>query len=81
MASGFTLADAQEVPELEAMRAREASLDGLMVAPEGSLSTVREVKLSGAAVVAAVARRRGARVVAVSGAAGADRPGGADLVV
>lgn len=51
MASGFTLADAQEVPEMEAMRERDESLDGLLVAPDAALSMFPEVKLSGPSLV------------------------------
>ena len=51
MASGFTLADAQEVPEMEAMRERDESLDGLLVAPDAALSMFPEAKLSGPLLV------------------------------
>ncbi|AOY89962.1 tRNA pseudouridine(55) synthase TruB [Marinobacter salinus] len=51
MASGFTLANAHEVPELEAMRERGESLDGLLVAPDAALSMFPEVKLTGPSLV------------------------------
>jgi len=47
MASGFTLTDAHPVAELEAMRERGESLDGLLVAPDAALSMFPEQALSG----------------------------------
>ncbi|MBW4934431.1 tRNA pseudouridine(55) synthase TruB [Marinobacter sp. F4206] len=51
MASGFTLDNAHDVPELEAMRERGESLDGLLVAPDAALSMFPEVKLAGPSLV------------------------------
>lgn len=51
MASGFTLANAHAVSDLEAMRERDASLDGLLVAPDAALSMFPEHRLSGQALV------------------------------
>lgn len=51
MASGYTLADAHRVEELEAMRARGESLDGLLLAPDTALSMFPEIRLQGAALV------------------------------
>jgi tRNA pseudouridine55 synthase len=48
LAAGFTLSDAREVPELEAMRERGESLDGLLVAPDAALSMFPEAELAGA---------------------------------
>lgn len=51
MASGFTLADARDVKDLEAMREREESLDGLLVAPDAALSMFPEHRLAGPPLV------------------------------
>lgn len=51
MASGFTLANAHDVSELEAMRERGESLDGLLRAPDSALSMFPEVRLEGSAAV------------------------------
>ncbi|MBW0147471.1 tRNA pseudouridine(55) synthase TruB [Marinobacter arenosus] len=51
MASGFTLDNAHQVPELEAMRERGESLDGLLVAPDAALSMFPDVKLAGPSLV------------------------------
>ncbi|RBP33429.1 tRNA pseudouridine synthase B [Marinobacter pelagius] len=51
MASGFTLANAHDVSELEAMRERGESLDGLLQAPDSALSMFPEVRLEGSAAV------------------------------
>lgn len=51
MASGFTLANAHEVSELEAMRERGESLDGLLQAPDSALSMFPEVRLEGSAAL------------------------------
>ncbi len=51
MASGYTLADARKVPELEAKREAGESLDGLLLAPDSALSMFPEVQLEGAALV------------------------------
>ncbi|SNC64613.1 tRNA pseudouridine synthase B [Marinobacter sp. es.048] len=51
MASGFTLADAHAVSDLEAMRERDESLDGLLVAPDAALSMFPEHRLAGHALV------------------------------
>ncbi|MCG7198451.1 tRNA pseudouridine(55) synthase TruB [Marinobacter pelagius] len=51
MASGFTLANAHDVSELEAMRERGESLDGLLQAPDSALSMFPEVVLEGSAAV------------------------------
>ncbi|MFO7529408.1 MAG: tRNA pseudouridine(55) synthase TruB [Marinobacter sp.] len=51
MASGFTLANAHDVSELEAMRERGESLDGLLLAPDSALSMFPEVRLEGSAAV------------------------------
>ncbi|MBD3640507.1 MAG: tRNA pseudouridine(55) synthase TruB [Marinobacter sp.] len=51
MASGFTLANAHDVSELEAMRERGESLDGLLEAPDSALSMFPEVRLEGSAAV------------------------------
>jgi len=51
MASGFTLANAHDVSELEAMRERGESLDGLLEAPDSALSMFSEVRLEGSAAV------------------------------
>lgn len=54
MASGFTLADAVAVDRLEAMRERDESLDGLLVAPDAALSMFPEQVLSGPALVSII---------------------------
>lgn len=51
LAAGFTLADAYPVPDLEAMRERDESLDGLLVAPDAALSMFPELRLSGQPLV------------------------------
>ena len=51
MASGFTLADARQVPVLEQMREQGESLDGLLVAPDAALSMFPEQHLEGQALV------------------------------
>ncbi|MDX1559282.1 MAG: tRNA pseudouridine(55) synthase TruB [Marinobacter sp.] len=51
MASGFTLASAHAVTDLEAMRERGESLDGLLVAPDAALSMFPEHRLAGQALV------------------------------
>ena len=51
MASGFTLADAHAVSDLEAMRERGESLDGLLVAPDAALSMFPAHRLAGQALV------------------------------
>lgn len=51
MASGFTLANAHDVSELEAMRERGESLDGLLQAPDSALSMFPEVRLEGHAAL------------------------------
>lgn len=51
MASGFTLSNVHKVPDLEAMRERGESLDGLLVAPDAALSMFPEEKLSGPTLV------------------------------
>jgi tRNA pseudouridine55 synthase len=48
LAAGFTLANTRKVPELEAMRERGESLDGLLVAPDAALSMFPEAELAGA---------------------------------
>ncbi len=54
MASGFTLADAVPVDRLEAMRERDESLDGLLVAPDAALSMFPERALSGPALMSII---------------------------
>ncbi|WP_417530184.1 tRNA pseudouridine(55) synthase TruB [Marinobacter lipolyticus] len=54
MASGFTLADAYPVDKLEAMRERDESLDGLLVAPDAALSMFPEQELSGQSLVSII---------------------------
>ncbi|MGM0766411.1 MAG: tRNA pseudouridine(55) synthase TruB [Pseudomonadota bacterium] len=54
MASGFTLADAFPVDQLEAMRERGESLDGLLVAPDAALSMFPEQTLSGQPLVSII---------------------------
>jgi tRNA pseudouridine55 synthase len=51
MASGFTLANAHAVSDLEEMRERDESLDGLLVAPDAALSMFPEHRLAGQALV------------------------------
>jgi len=51
LAAGFTLADVHAVPDLEAMRERGESLDGLLVAPDAALSMFPEHRLSGQSLV------------------------------
>ncbi|MBC7185139.1 MAG: tRNA pseudouridine(55) synthase TruB [Marinobacter sp.] len=51
MASGFTLANAHAVSDLEEMRERGESLDGLLVAPDAALSMFPEHRLAGPALV------------------------------
>lgn len=51
MASGFTLADACQVPVLEQMREQGESLDGLLVAPDAALSMFPEQRLEGPSLV------------------------------
>lgn len=51
LAAGFTLASAHQVPDLEAMRERGESLDGLLVAPDAALSMFPEHRLSGQPLV------------------------------
>jgi tRNA pseudouridine55 synthase len=47
LAAGFTLANTQKIPQLEAMRERGESLDGLLVAPDAALSMFPETDLAG----------------------------------
>ena len=47
LASGFTLADAHQVADLEQMRERGESLDGLLVAPDAALTMFPELTLEG----------------------------------
>jgi len=51
LASGYTLADVQDVKGLEAMRERGESLDGLLLPPESALTMFPEHRLSGPALV------------------------------
>ncbi|SHK23124.1 tRNA pseudouridine synthase B [Marinobacter antarcticus] len=51
LAAGFTLADVHAVPDLEAIRERGESLDGLLVAPDAALSMFPEHRLSGQPLV------------------------------
>lgn len=51
LAAGFTLADVHAVPDLEAMRERGESLDGLLVAPDAALTMFPEQRLSGQPLV------------------------------
>lgn len=51
LAAGFTLANVHPVPDLEAMRERGESLDGLLVAPDAALSMFPEHRLSGPSLV------------------------------
>lgn len=48
LASGFTLEDVRQVPDLEQMRERGESLDGLLVAPDAALTMFPELVLEGA---------------------------------
>ncbi len=48
LASGFTLEDAHQVSDLEQMRERGESLDGLLVAPDAALTMFPELALEGA---------------------------------
>ncbi|SET77881.1 tRNA pseudouridine synthase B [Marinobacter segnicrescens] len=47
LASGFTLADAHQVADLEQVRERGESLDGLLVAPDAALTMFPELTLEG----------------------------------
>lgn len=51
LAAGFTLEDCHSVDQLEAMRARDESLDGLLVAPDAALSEFPKLELQGASLV------------------------------
>ncbi len=51
MASGYTLSDARQVSDLEAMRERGESLDGLLLAPDSALSMFPDMRLSGSTLV------------------------------
>ncbi|NWO06463.1 MAG: tRNA pseudouridine(55) synthase TruB [Alteromonadaceae bacterium] len=51
MASGYTLENAHAVPELEAIRERGESLDGLLLPPESALTMFPELQLSGPSLV------------------------------
>lgn len=51
MASGYTLDSAHDVEELEAMRERGESLDGLLLPPESALTMFPELQLSGTSLV------------------------------
>lgn len=51
LASGYTLADAHPVSELEALRERGESLDGLLLAPDSALTMFPELQLQGGALV------------------------------
>lgn len=51
MASGFTLSDARQVPDLEKKREQGESLDGLLVAPDAALSMFPEQTLEGRSLV------------------------------
>lgn len=48
LAAGFTLENTQKIPDLETMRERGESLDGLLVAPDAALSMFPEAELSDA---------------------------------
>src|SRR5690554_5931076 len=48
LAAGFTLTDTHQVPDLEQMRERDESLDGLLVAPDAALTMFPEMALEGA---------------------------------
>jgi len=51
MASGYTLESAHNVEDLEAMRERGESLDGLLLPPESALTMFPELQLSGTSLV------------------------------
>ncbi len=51
LASGYTLANARDVKDLEAMRERGDSLDGLLLPPESALTMFPEHRLAGPALV------------------------------
>jgi len=51
LASGYTLANVHVVKDLEAMRERGESLDGLLLPPESALTMFPELKLEGPALV------------------------------
>jgi tRNA pseudouridine55 synthase len=51
LASGYTLANAHDVKDLEAMRERGESLDGLLLPPETALTMFPEYRLSGVPLV------------------------------
>lgn len=51
MASGYTLSNAHIVSDLEAMRERGESLDGLLLAPDSALSMFPETRLGGSPLV------------------------------
>lgn len=51
LASGYTLANARDVKDLEAMRERGESLDGLLLPPESALTIFPEHRLAGPALV------------------------------
>ncbi|OZC37492.1 tRNA pseudouridine(55) synthase TruB [Marinobacter vinifirmus] len=51
LASGYTLANARDVKDLEAMRERGESLDGLLLPPESALTMFPEHRLAGPALV------------------------------
>ncbi|ERP94619.1 tRNA pseudouridine synthase B [Marinobacter sp. ES-1] len=51
LASGYTLANARDVKDLEAMRERGESLDGLLLPPESALTMFPEQRLAGPALV------------------------------
>lgn len=51
LASGYTLANACDVKDLEAMRERGDSLDGLLLPPESALTMFPEHRLAGPALV------------------------------
>ena len=51
LASGYTLANARDVKDLEAMRERGERLDGLLLPPESALTMFPEHRLAGPALV------------------------------
>ena len=51
MASGYTLESAHKIEDLEAMRERGESLDGLLLPPESALTMFPELQLSGTSLV------------------------------
>jgi len=51
MASGYTLESAHKVEDLEAIRERGESLDGLLLPPESALTMFPELQLSGSSLV------------------------------